>query len=92
MRYKVGAEQLQQVPTLLHRPDTAFRASRVAPAGPTHAVSTRTGEAACGITAEGLEVLDQDWEQAFFVEKCPGCFAAVLDRASDEQDRPGRRP
>ena len=72
MRYKVGAEQLQQVPTLLHRPDTAFRASRVAPAGPTHAVSTRTGETACGIPAEGLEVLDQDWEQACFVEKCPG--------------------
>ena len=49
MRYKVGAEQLQQVPTLVHRPDTAFRASRTAPAGPTHAVSVRTGEAACGI-------------------------------------------
>ena len=63
MRYKVGAEQLQQVPTLLHRPDSPFRASRVAPAGPTHAVSTRTGEAACGIRADGLEVLDQDWEQ-----------------------------
>jgi len=42
-----------------------------------------TGEAACGITAEGLEVLDQDWEEAFFVEKCPGCFAAVLADASD---------
>jgi hypothetical protein len=66
MRYKVGAEQLQQVPTLVHRPDTA-RASRVAPAGPTHAVSTRTGEAARGIMADGLEVLDQDWEEAFFV-------------------------
>jgi hypothetical protein len=78
MRYKVGAEQLQQVPTLVHRPDTAFRASRVAPAGPTHAVCTRTGQTACGITAEGLAVLDQDWEEAFFVEKCPGCFAAVL--------------
>jgi hypothetical protein len=23
-------------------------------------------------------VLDQDWEEAFFVEKCPGCFAAVV--------------
>jgi hypothetical protein len=65
MRYKVGAEQLQQVPTLLHRPDTAFRAGRVAPAGPTHAVSTRTGEAACGIKAEGLAVLDQDWGRPF---------------------------
>jgi hypothetical protein len=54
MRYKVGAEQLQQVPTLLHRPDSAFRVSRVAPAGPTHAVSITTGQAACGIEAEGL--------------------------------------
>ena len=92
MRYKVGAERLQQVPTLLHRPDTAFRASRVAPAGPTHAVSITTGQAACGITAEGLEVLDQDWEQACFVEKCPRCFAAVLADASDEQDRPAPPP
>ena len=83
MRYKLGAEQLQQVPPLLRRPDTAFRAHRVAPAGPTHAVSTTTGQAACGITAEGLEVLDQDWERACFVEKCPGCFAAVLADASD---------
>jgi hypothetical protein len=72
MRYKVGAEQLQRVPTLLPRPDTAFRATRTAPAGPTHAVSTRTGEAACGIRAEGLEVLDQDWEEAFFVENVLG--------------------
>jgi hypothetical protein len=78
MRYKVGAEQLQQVPTLVHRPDTAFRASRTAPVGPTHAISTRTGEAACGIKADGLEVLDQDWEEAIFVEKCPGCFTAVV--------------
>jgi hypothetical protein len=23
-------------------------------------------------------VLDQDWEEAFFVEKCPGCFAAIV--------------
>jgi hypothetical protein len=45
------------------------------------AVSTRTGEAACGIRAEGL---DQDWEEAFFVEKCPGCFAAVLADPSDQ--------
>ena len=86
MRYKVGAEQLQQVPTLLHRPDTAFRANRTAPAGPTHAVSTRTSEAACGIRADGLEVLDQDWEEAFFVEKCSGCFTAVLS-GGDRQRR-----
>jgi hypothetical protein len=39
-----------------------------------------------------VEVLDQDWEQACFVEKCPRCFAAVLADASDEQDRLRRRP
>jgi hypothetical protein len=32
----------------------------------------------CGIKADGLEVLDQDWEEAFFVEKCSGCFTAVV--------------
>jgi hypothetical protein len=41
--------------------------------------------------ASTAEVLDQDWEQACFVEKCPGCFAAVLADTSDEQDRPYRR-
>jgi hypothetical protein len=77
MRYKVGAEQLQQVPSLVHRPDTVFRATRTAPVGLTHAVYGATGTAACGIKADRLEVLDQDWETACFVEKCPGCFTAV---------------
>jgi hypothetical protein len=80
MRYKVGAEQLQQVPSLVHRPDTVFRAARTAPVGPTHAVSTATGVVACGIKADRLEVLDQDWETACFVQKCPGCFAAVITK------------
>jgi hypothetical protein len=39
-----------------------------------------TGAVACGIKGHRLEVLDQDWEAAFFVEKCPGCFAAVVAR------------
>jgi hypothetical protein len=78
MRYKVGAEHMEQVPSLAHRPDGVFRAARTTPVGPTHAVDTTSGAAACGITAHGLEVLDQDWEEAFFVEKCPGCFAAVV--------------
>jgi hypothetical protein len=78
MRYKVGAEQLEQVPSLAHRPDGAFRLARTAPVGPTHAVNAATGVAACGIKTDGLEVLDQDWEEAFFVERCPGCFAAVV--------------
>jgi hypothetical protein len=29
---------------------------------------------------EVLEVLNEDWEAACFVEKCPRCFAAVLAR------------
>jgi hypothetical protein len=78
MRYKVGAEQVEQVPSLAHRPDGVFRSARTAPVGPTHAVDAATGVVACGITVHRLEVLDQDWEAAFFVEKCPGCFAAVI--------------
>jgi hypothetical protein len=78
MRYKIGAEQLEQVPSMAHRPDGVFRSARKAPVGPTHAVDTATGHVACGIRTDGLEVLDQDWEEAFFVEKCPGCFAAVV--------------
>jgi len=81
MRYKVGAEQMEQVPSLAHRPDGVFRAARTTPVGPTHAVNAATGTVACGITARGLEVLDQDWEAAFFIEKCPGCFAAVVQRS-----------
>lgn len=78
MRYKVGAEQLQQVPSLVHRPDTVFRVTRTAAVGPTHAVCAATGAAACGIKADRLHVLEQDWETACFVEKCPRCFAAAI--------------
>jgi hypothetical protein len=78
MRYKIGAEQLEQVPSLAHRPDGTFRSTRTAPVGPTHAVDTATGHVACGIMTDGLDVLDQDWEDAFFIEKCPGCFTAVV--------------
>jgi hypothetical protein len=46
--------------------------------GPTHAVDAATGVVACGITPNSLDVLDQDWEEAFFIEKCPRCFAAVV--------------
>jgi hypothetical protein len=41
-------------------------------------VDAATGAAACGIKTHELDVLDQDWEEAFFVEKCPGCFTAVV--------------
>jgi hypothetical protein len=80
MQYKVGAEQLQQVPSLAHRPDGVFRVARTAPVGSTHAVCAVTGIVVCGIKTDRLEVLDQDWEAACFVEKCPGCFAAVAAR------------
>jgi hypothetical protein len=80
MRYKVGAEQMEHIPSLVHRPDGVFSADRTAPVGPTHAVDAATGIVACGVTTDRLEVLDQDWEEAFFVEKCPGCFAAVVAR------------
>ena len=78
MRYKISAEALAQVPSLTPSPSRVFRAARTAPVGPTHAVDATTGAVACGITGHRLQVLDQDWEAAFFVEKCPGCFAAVV--------------
>jgi hypothetical protein len=84
MRYKVGAEQLEQVRSLAQRADGVFRSARTVPVGPTHAVHAATGAVACGIKVDGLEVLDQDWEEAFFVEKCPDCFVAVLLRGETE--------
>jgi hypothetical protein len=78
----VGAEQLEQVPSLAHRPDGVFRSTRTAAVGPTYAVDAATGAVACGIKTSGLVVLGQDWEEAFFVEKCPGCFAVVVDVTS----------
>jgi hypothetical protein len=78
MRYMVGAEQMEHIPSLAHRPDGVFGSARTAPVGLTHAVDAATGGVACGIKTDGLDVLDQDWEEAFFVEKCPGCFAAVV--------------
>jgi hypothetical protein len=78
MRYKIGAEQLQQVPSLVHPPDTAFRVARTAPVSPTRAVCAVIGATVCGIEAEPLSVLDEDWEAACFVEKCADCFATVL--------------
>ena len=80
MRYKLGAEQLQQLPSLAHRPDGLFPVARTAPVGPTHAVCTVTGAPVCGVEAEALTVLNEDWEAAWFVEKCPDCFDAVAVR------------
>jgi hypothetical protein len=60
MCYRVGAEQLQQVPSLAYRPDGVFRVARTAPTGPTHAVCATTGATVCGVKAEALEVLNED--------------------------------
>jgi hypothetical protein len=48
--------------------------------GPTHAVCATTGATVCGVKAEALEVLNEDWEATCLVEQCPRCFAAVLAR------------
>jgi hypothetical protein len=71
---------LEQIPSLAHRPDGVFRLARTLPVDTTHAVEATTGAVACGIKGHGLEVLNQDWEAAFFVKKCPGCFAAAVAR------------
>jgi hypothetical protein len=60
------------------RPDGRFRSARTAPVGPTHTVATAADAAACDIPAYRLHLLDQDWEAALFVQKCPRCFTAVL--------------
>ena len=72
-----SAERVEQVPPLAHRPDEVVRSARTAPVGPTRAVDAATGAVACGSKTDALDVLDQDWEAAFFVEQCPGCYAAV---------------
>jgi hypothetical protein len=71
MRYKVGAEHMEQVPSLAHRPDGVFRVARTAPVGATHAVDTTTGAAACGIKTHELDVLDQDWEESVLRREVP---------------------
>jgi hypothetical protein len=78
MRYKVGAEQVEHIQSLIRRPNGVVDSTRTVPAGPTHAVDAATGAVACGLKVDGLEVLDQDWEEAVFVEKCSRCLAAVL--------------
>jgi hypothetical protein len=57
MRYQVGAEELERVPSMAHRPDGTFRLVRSAPVGPTHAVAAASDAAACGIPARRLHLL-----------------------------------
>jgi hypothetical protein len=46
MRYQVGAEELERVPSMAYRPDGRFRLTRTAPVGPTQAVATASDAAA----------------------------------------------
>jgi hypothetical protein len=54
MRDKVGAEQLQQVPSLGNRPDGMVRSARTASVGPTHGVAAATGTLHMRDRADGL--------------------------------------
>jgi hypothetical protein len=95
VRSKVGAEQLQQVPSLVYRPDTVFRAARIAPVGPTHAVGAATGAVACGIKADRLQVLNQDSETACLSRSAPAALPPSSPRASRRGTRQrtcSRRP
>jgi len=79
MQSKIGAEHLEQVPSLAHRPDGVFRVARTA-GRPNRCRGCRDRRRdrrrRMRDQARRLEVLDQDWEDAF-VEKCPGCVTAV---------------
>jgi hypothetical protein len=59
MRYTIGVEQLEQAPSLAHRPDGVFRSARTTP-GPTDVVDATT----YGVTVHRLDVLDQLDRQA----------------------------
>jgi hypothetical protein len=64
VRYRVGAEALERMPSMAHRPDGRFRVARITPVGPTHAVQVAADAAACGIPAHRLHLLELDWEAA----------------------------
>ena len=63
MRYKLGAEQLEQVPSRAPRRYGVVRSARTALVGSTHAMDATTG-AACGVTVHRLDVVDQLDQQA----------------------------
>jgi hypothetical protein len=96
VRYKVGAEQVEQVPPLAHRPDETVRSARTTPVGPTHAVDTATGAAACGINTDALDVLDQDWRKrsssssalAVSPRSSPKAWQELAGKGSRWSDRP----
>lgn len=62
MRHKIGAERLEQVPPLAHRPDGVIRSDRMTLVGSTHAVDATA--AACGVAVHRLDLVDQLDQQA----------------------------
>ena len=80
MRYRVGAEQVRRLPPLPD-PRGSRATARTTPIGPTYAVAVATGVAVCGVAAGRLHVLDEDWEGACLVEKCPACDERVQPQA-----------
>jgi hypothetical protein len=63
MRFTIGAGQLGQAPSLARRPHGGVRSARTTPVGSTYVVDV-TGAAACGVTVQRLDVLDQPGRQA----------------------------
>jgi hypothetical protein len=77
MRYKVGAEQLERVASLAHRPDGVFRVARTAPVGPTHAVCAQTGATVCGIKPRDPCGARRGLGGGLLGREMPACFATL---------------
>ena len=86
VKYKVGAERVQTLPSrglrLAHLVARA-KSARREPKGIAHAVDP-TGAVACGVDPSTLTVMDQDWE-AGLLTRCGPCRAAIAKR-----DKAGR--
>ena len=85
MRYKVGALQLEQMPSS-PTGRGGLQVGQDRPIGPTHAVDTATGAVACGIEAAGLHVLNDDWEGRSLL----GNALPVSSRSSPKASGPWR--
>jgi hypothetical protein len=79
MPYKQAAEHNRRLQSrgIRPRPVNLRRASELVPAGRVHAIDTDTGQVACGITAAGLYVFDQDWASGIGIDWCPACVEAT---------------
>jgi len=78
MRYKVGAEQLEQVPSLAHRPDGVFRS-----AGPPRSAqpmrwTRRPVPSPAGARSTGSTCWTTTGKRRSLPRSAPGCFAAAV--------------